>query len=111
MEFRTITDDYAVSAQIDPQDMATIKAAGFRSILCHRPDGEQQGQPTAEDVRVAAEAAGLAFRHIPVVSGSITTQNITEMSAALQELEGPIFAYCRSGARSTNIFQLAKAEM
>ncbi len=109
MEFRQITEDYAVSAQIDPQDMQAIKAAGFRSVVCHRPDGEQPGQPSAEAVRAAAEAAGLQFRHIPVVSGApATPEQVAEMRRALAELDGPVFAYCRSGTRSTNIFQAAQ---
>ena len=48
MEYRQITDEYAVSGQIAADDIAAIKAAGFRSIICNRPDDEQPGQPTAE---------------------------------------------------------------
>jgi uncharacterized protein (TIGR01244 family) len=108
MEIRPITDDYAVSGQILPEDIAALKAAGFKSIVCHRPDGEQPGQPKAEEIAAAAKAAGLAFRHIPVVSGQLTEENVADMAAALDEMEGPVFGFCRSGARSTNIFALAK---
>lgn len=108
MEIRPITDDYAVSGQILPEDVAAIKAAGFRSIVCHRPDGEQPGQPAAAEIEAAAKASGLAFRHIPVVSGALSQENVADMAAALDQLEGPVFAYCRSGARSTNIFGLAR---
>ena len=48
MEYRQITDEYAVAGQIAPEDIAAIKAAGFRSIICNRPDDEQPGQPTAD---------------------------------------------------------------
>ncbi len=108
MDIRSITDDYAVSAQIEPTDVEAIRAAGFRSIVCHRPDGEETDQPSAANVQEAAEKAGLGFRHIPVISGQLTTGNVSAMRAALDELEGPVFAYCRSGARSTNIFGLAE---
>ena len=54
MEYRQITDDYAVSGQITPEDIAAIKAAGFRSIICNRPDDEQPGQPSAAEIAVAA---------------------------------------------------------
>lgn len=109
MQFRRITEDYAVSAQIDPQDMQAIKAAGFRSVVCHRPDGEQPGQPSAAAVRAAAEAAGLQFRHIPVASGApARPDQIAEMRNALAEVDGPVFAYCRSGTRSANIFLAAR---
>ncbi|MBX3580759.1 MAG: TIGR01244 family phosphatase [Rhizobiaceae bacterium] len=106
MEFRQISEDYSVSGQITPDEIEAVKAAGFRSVICNRPDEEQPGQPSAESVRQAAEAAGLAFRYIPVISGQITEQNVAEQAEALEELEGPVFAYCRSGARCTNLYGL-----
>lgn len=106
MEYREITDNYSVSAQITPEEIAAVKAAGFKSIICNRPDNEQPGQPSAASVASAAQAAGLAFRHIPVVSGQITAQNASDHAAALSELEGPVFAYCRSGARCTNLYAM-----
>jgi uncharacterized protein (TIGR01244 family) len=106
MEYRQISENYSVSGQIAPEDAGAIKAAGFKSVICNRPDDEQPGQPSAESVQTAAEAAGLAFRFIPVVSGQITFENVQDQAAALDELEGPVFAYCRSGARCTNLYGL-----
>lgn len=106
MEYRPITDAYAVSGQISPEDVVAIKAAGFRSVICNRPDDEQPGQPSAGSVGSAAEAAGLSFRYIPVVSGQITGANVEDMAGALEEMPAPVFAYCRSGARCTNLYAL-----
>lgn len=110
MEYRKISDDYSVSGQIAPGDIAAVKAAGFRSVICNRPDDEQPGQPSADSVRMAAQAAGLEFRYIPVISGQITAQNVADQAEALKELEGPVFAYCRSGARCTNLYALIQEE-
>jgi uncharacterized protein (TIGR01244 family) len=107
MDYRSIDDRYAVSGQITTDQMAEIKAAGFNSVICNRPDGEQPGQPTATEIGLAAEAAGLAFRHIPVASGQITPADVEKVAAAIDELNGPVFAYCRSGARSTNLYMMA----
>lgn len=106
MEYRQISDNYAVSGQILPDDITLVKAAGFKSVICNRPNDEQPGQPSADSVKKAAEAAGLAFRYIPVVSGQITEQNVADQAAALEDLESPVFAYCRSGARCTNLYAL-----
>ncbi|TIN33888.1 MAG: TIGR01244 family phosphatase [Mesorhizobium sp.] len=106
MEYRQITEDYSVSGQIQPEEVAAIKAGGFKSVICNRPDDEQPGQPSADTVKAAVEAAGLTFRYIPVISGQITAQNVEDQAEALDELEGPVFAYCRSGARCTNLFGL-----
>ncbi|AZV22613.1 MULTISPECIES: TIGR01244 family sulfur transferase [unclassified Mesorhizobium] len=106
MEYREISEDYSVSGQIQPEDVAAIKEAGFKSVICNRPDDEQPGQPSADTVKAAVEAAGLAFRYIPVISGQITTENVEDQAEALEELDGPVFAYCRSGARCTNLYGL-----
>ena len=104
MEYREISEDYSVSGQIQPEDVAAIKAAGFKSVICNRPDDEQPGQPSADTVKAAVEAAGLTFRYIPVISGQMTAENVDDQAEALDELDGPVFAYCRSGARCTNLF-------
>ena len=106
MEYREISEDYSVSGQIQPEDAAAIKEAGFKSVICNRPDDEQPGQPSADSVKAAVEAAGLAFRYIPVISGQITAENVEDQAEALDSLEGPVFAYCRSGARCTNLYGL-----
>ena len=106
MEYREISEDYSVSGQIQPEDVAAIKKAGFKSVLCNRPDDEQPGQPSADTVGAAVEAAGLGFRYIPVISGQITAENVEDQAEALEELDGPVFAYCRSGARCTNLYGL-----
>lgn len=108
MDIRQISQDYAVSPQITTEDIATIKQAGFKSVVCNRPDDEDVGQPPVDTIRQAAEAAGLAFRHVPVVSGAMTLDNVTEMAAALKDLPGPVFAYCRSGTRSGNLYNMIK---
>src|SRR5690606_36715986 len=94
--------------QITAEDILTVKAAGFESVICNQPNEEQPGQPPYEGIRAAAGAAGLAFAYIPVISGQLTHENDADMAAALDELDGPVFAYCRCGARSTNLYMMAK---
>jgi uncharacterized protein (TIGR01244 family) len=106
VEYREISDNYSVSGQILPADIAAVKAAGFKSVICNRPDNEQPGQPSADSMKQAAEAAGLEFRYIPVISGQITEENVADQALALEDLQGPVFAYCRSGARCTNLYAL-----
>lgn len=104
MEYRQISDDYAVSPQIKAEDVATIKAAGFKSVICNRPDNEDLGQPDHAAIQKAVEEAGLAFKWVPVISGQMTADNVAEQAVALEELPGPVFAYCRSGTRSANLY-------
>lgn len=106
---RTLTPALRVSPQIGPETVASLAAAGIRSIICNRPDGEEAGQPTAASIAAAAETQGLRFVQIPVVSGSIGADEVAAMAQALAELPSPVLAYCRSGARSEKIAGLAAA--
>lgn len=104
MQIRQITADYAVSPQISVQDVGAIRDAGFKSVICNRPDAEDPFQPTADDVQAAIEAAGLEFRWLPVISGQMTLENVEQQAAALDTLPKPVLAYCRSGTRCTNLY-------
>ncbi|MGI3165425.1 TIGR01244 family sulfur transferase [Pseudooceanicola sp. 200-1SW] len=110
MDIRKINDGLSVSPQIQPDELAAAKAAGFKSIICNRPDGEAADQPSQEEMaRVAAEQ-GLAFRYLPVTPGVVTEETAQGFGAALTELPGPVLAYCRSGTRSSTLWALAEAK-
>lgn len=106
-DYRKIDDEVAVSGQISPEQVADIKAAGYKSIICNRPDGEDAEQPNYELIEAAAVEAGIAIRFIPVTKMGMTQENIEDTRTALDDLERPIYAYCRSGARSTNLYGMA----
>ncbi|MEM5495380.1 TIGR01244 family sulfur transferase [Hoeflea sp. AS16] len=105
MDLRQVTPTYSVAGQISVEDLAEIKAAGFRSIVCHRPDGEAPDQPSFDSIKQAAEALGLEMRHIPIGPMGVTADAVREMVDAIEELPSPMLGYCRSGARSTAVFQ------
>ena len=62
-----------------------------------------------EDIRAAAEAAGLSFVHIPIRGGAMTPDDVARFKAALAELPQPILGYCRSGTRTTYLWALSQA--
>ena len=54
-------------------------------------------------------AAGLQYRHLPVDGGWQSPEQIAEFARLLAELPTPVLAFCRSGARSTRLYQQAIA--
>ncbi len=105
-----LSPDFSVSPQIAADEVAEIAARGFRSIMCNRPDGEEPGQPGVAEIAAAARAAGLEFAHVPIVSGApISPADLAAFRAAIEALPGPVFAYCRSGTRSGNLWRLSQA--
>jgi uncharacterized protein (TIGR01244 family) len=108
MDIRQINDEYAVTGQITVEDLDQIKAQGFKSLVCHRPDEEEPGQPHFAEIEAAANERGLAIRHIPVGRMGVTPEGATAMVDALEDLEKPMLGFCRSGARSTAIYEQAQ---
>lgn len=104
-----VTIDFSVSPQIKPEDMPVIAAAGFRSIISNRPDGEEPGQPDAATLARTALEQGLAFLHLPVANPDIAPADARAMQAALDRLPKPVLAFCRTGARSTAMHAAAMA--
>ena len=78
MEIKRITDKVSVSPQITAADVADIKKAGFRAIICNRPDGEGADQPSFEELRRPRRKWALAqstFQSNPGWSLMITLPN------------------------------------
>lgn len=107
--FRVLTPDFAVAGQLRPEDMATAAAQGYTLVINNRPDGEEPGQPSAEEMAAAAKAAGLEYHYIPLRGGGLTMDHVDQTAAVLAQGKGPILAFCRSGMRSTTLWALASA--
>lgn len=108
MSITEITPDYSVSPQIAQEDVADIAQQGYRSIICNRPDGESPDQPPVAEIEAEARRLGLGFAYVPVVSGQIREQDVEDFRGAVDRLEAPVLAYCRSGTRSQNLWMLAQ---
>ena len=110
LSFMWLSADFATAPQLATDDLAQAAAAGFRSVVNNRPDREGGPmQPTSEAMQQAAEAAGLAYAFLPVQSSYQTPDEIARMHALLQQLPKPVLAFCRSGARTANLFRAAQA--
>jgi uncharacterized protein (TIGR01244 family) len=107
---RAIAPDVCVAPQLAPQAMAEAARMGFRSVVNNRPDFEGgPDQPTNAEIEAAARAAGLEYRFLPVASGYQTPEEIAAFARLLAELPRPMLVFCRSGARSTRLYQAAQA--
>ncbi|MCZ8193205.1 TIGR01244 family sulfur transferase [Brevundimonas sp.] len=109
MDIRPLDPALHVAPQIALEDVPALKTAGYAALISNRPDGEEPGQPDAATVRAAAEAAGLAFVHIPVSMSSLGPEEVEALRHALDTLPGPALAFCRSGTRSAILWALSQA--
>ena len=108
LDIRRVTDEVSVAPQIRPEDIPAIVAAGFRSIVCNRPDGEDPGQATFAEIDAAASAAALETRMMPVVSREECAMGAEGFGKLLEALPKPVLAYCRTGTRCAILWALSQ---
>ena len=107
VNYRNLDADYAVTGQIRPDQITAVVAAGFKSIVCARPDNEDAGQPSFAEVAQEAEKAGLQIVHVPV-GGALGQSTFMKFDAAMKTMPKPVLAYCRSGGRASSLYAMLK---
>lgn len=109
MNIVKLNDSIAVSAQVQPADMAAVAAAGYRVVINNRPDGEESGQPSAAELASAAQQAGLEYHHMPVNAMNFPGEDFDTLSDLFDNPDKPVFAFCRSGTRCANLWVASRA--
>ncbi|MEB0010519.1 TIGR01244 family sulfur transferase [Glaciimonas sp. Gout2] len=104
-----VTEDFSITGQITVADLAAIGAAGYRSVMCNRPDAEGDAEQTDfSEIASEAHTIGLHAAYLPVVLHQINAQDVYSFRQLLIDLPPPVLAYCRSGRRASTLFQLAQ---
>ena len=107
---RQLDDKTFVDGQIHPDDVASLKALGVTLVVNNRPDQEDEGQPSSAEIEAAVRKAGMDYRHVPIVRG-MGPSDVEAMREAIHATgDGKLFAFCRSGNRSTLAWAVARSE-
>ncbi len=89
MDFEPLSPGLSVAGQIDPQALRAIADAGFRTLVCNRPDGEAPDQPTFAEIARAAEDHGLQVHHLPAESGKVSDAQAEAFGRLLEAAPKP----------------------
>lgn len=108
MKLIPIDETLAVAAQPNEDAIAALAGQGVRLLINNRPDGEEPGQPGSAAEQAAAEAAGIAYLHLPVTGPTITHAAVERFRAAVLAAPGPVVAHCRSGTRSLTLWAIGE---
>ena len=110
LPFTKHNDDFSTAPQIQADHIPHIVQSGFKTIINNRPDGEAgSAQPLSSDLAKAAEAAGMHYHYLPVVRGQYTQEQIEQMAHAIEHAPKPVFSFCGSGMRASELYALAIA--
>ena len=110
MKYYAVSGGLSVAAQISSTDLPALLQAGFKSVICNRPDGESPVQPDFVEIAGLAGELGIQCRYMPVTPDSVCSAKGQEFAGALREMPGPTLAYCRSGKRALMLWALSKPE-
>lgn len=109
-QIRLLSDDFAVSSQIDAMDFAVLRARGIRTVINNRPDEEAGGAHMQSSV--AAELArehGIDYVYMPVTGLDVTEEDsVNAFRSALDASNGPVLAHCAAGMRSAILWGLSQ---
>lgn len=81
--------------------MPLLKDKGIKTIICNRPDHEDEKQPTSEELSKAAEQYGMKLFSLPIAKGAkIPPSLIKETHKILHDNEPSYLFFCGSGKRA-----------
>lgn len=109
MSIRYLSKNYAVAPQITPADVAALKAQGFATLVCNRPDGEGNDQPLFAEVDAQARMLGMRTVYLPVVPGKITDADRDAFAMLYARAPKPMLGYCRTGLRAETLWNDTRA--
>ncbi len=102
-----INDAFSVSPQLTESDVAAAAGDGYRVIVNNRPDGEAPNQPSAAAIAAVAQDSGLQFVEILIGPGGVGEAEVEALAQTIDAADGPVLAYCASGARSAFLWAFA----
>jgi sulfide:quinone oxidoreductase len=104
-----IDANFSTSPQIDVEDLPDIKAAGFKSVICNRPDNEDGGaHPDHNFLEFEAGKLGLEFAYLPVIPGQINDGHVAQFKTLIDKLPAPVLGYCRMGMRAKTLYERSR---
>ena len=108
MNRKQLDQQVSVSEQLSCEAMALLADAGVEVLVCNRPEGETEDQPSNAEMQAAAAEHGLEFVAIPFPSGQMTPEHCRQFAELLAGGK-QVHAYCRTGNRSCNLWAGARA--
>ncbi len=108
MQAYKLAEAFYVAGQIQPADVEALQKDGIVTVVCNRPDDEDIGQPSAASIAAECASHGVAFHHLPISNTGITAEMIGQLQTIVADSDGAVLAYCRSGQRSSVLWQYCR---
>lgn len=107
---KTLNAQVSVAGQMTTDKFQQLIKDGFKSVIVNRPDQEQGNTVSVTQLRQIAEQSQVSVIYQPILSGKISQTDVIEFAKYYNELPKPILMVCRSGSRSSILFNQAKSQ-
>lgn len=107
---QALSENLTVSSQLDNKTFQLLLKQGFKSVIVNRPDQEMGNNVSVSQLRNIAEQSHVSVIYQPIENGKITQTDIIEFSKYYNELPKPILMICKSGQRSSELFNEARKQ-
>lgn len=107
---KTLNAQVSVAGQMTTDKFQQLIKDGFKSVIVNRPDQEQGNTVSVTQLRQIAEQSQVSVIYQPILSSKISQTDVIEFAKYYNELPKPILMVCRSGSRSSILFNQAKSQ-
>jgi len=100
----------SVSKQLLPDQAFQVAELGFKLVICNRPDGESEGQPTSAEIEASLNSVGVGYKRIFMAPDTLPESVLNEFTESLEAADGVVLAFCQTGTRSAGLWAATKKE-
>lgn len=107
---KALNTQVSVSGQMTTAKFRDLLQDGFKSVIVNRPDQETGNLVSVNQLRSIAEQAHVGVIYQPINAGKVFQTDVVEFAKYYHELPKLILMICRSGSRSSVLFNQAKSQ-
>ena len=107
---KSLNTQVSVSGQKTTAKFRDLLQDGFKSVIVNRLDQETGNLVSVNQLRNIAEQAHVGVIYQPINAGKVFQTDVVEFAKYYHELPKPILMICRSGSRSSVLFNQAKSQ-
>lgn len=110
MNIHKLDNNLYIAPQLSESDISKAAELGIQTVICNRPDGEEENQPSFNTICQWLDTSGIRHHiHQPVTAPTINTEDAATFDSLCQQYPAPVLAYCRTGTRSALLWAYAQA--
>lgn len=104
MRIKRINGMFTIASQVEVDKVNKLVQAGYRTLVCNRPDGEDEDQANFADIAAEAQKLGMMAVYLPIAQSGGSPDDQQKFDDIIMDCPKPIVAYCRTGTRPATMW-------